>query len=314
MTKFFLVGMGLLLGGWPQVGTAQTMSPVSAPEPAARQAVAGTRVWLSPPPGFGPAAGLTGLRRGPAALQVMEMPGSNYYRQAAGFNPARFTARGGTVISFSTLQVDGYPAQLARVQLSPTQETSQLLFGDSTFVVMLDARYPVADTAAGAALRRSLRSATYRPAAADAPVTLGNVVFVLDEPKSPFALALARRGTYTYTLGGQRKPDYGTEPQLTVSTYPYNPSITAADISDQLLTRPDGPRAYKPRKMSSGKVNDLVTYETEGFAQLQGQRVMVYQQVTVIGNTAVALQGIARQDFEQALEQFKSLTHTIKAR
>ncbi|WP_019949505.1 hypothetical protein [Hymenobacter aerophilus] len=313
MTKFFLAGLGLL-SSLPHVATAQTLNPVSAPAPAAPQLVTGTQVWLSPPPGFGPAAGFTGLRRGPAALQVMEMSGSNYYRQAAGFGPARFAARGGKVISFSALQVDGFPAQLARVQLSPTQETSQLLFGDSTFVVLLDARYPAADTAAGTALRRSLRSATYRPAAADAPVALGNTVFVLDEQKSPFALALARQGTYTYTLGGQRKPDYGPEPLLTVSTYPYNPSITAADISAQLLTRPDGPQAFKPRKITSGKVNELVTYETEGFAQLRGQRVLVYQQVTVIGSTAVALQGIARQEFDQALEQFKALTHTIKAR
>ncbi|RFP65955.1 hypothetical protein D0N36_05635 [Hymenobacter lapidiphilus] len=64
MTKFFLVGLGLLLGGWPQGAAAQTLTPVSASEPAARQVVAGTRVWLVPPAGFGPAAGLTGLRRG----------------------------------------------------------------------------------------------------------------------------------------------------------------------------------------------------------------------------------------------------------
>ncbi|MBB4601176.1 hypothetical protein HNQ93_001463 [Hymenobacter luteus] len=276
------------------------------------RAVAGTQVWLVPPAGFTATPGLPGFRRGEAVLQVYDVKGGNYYRQAAGFNQARFAARGGKVLDFR--EVPGaYPARLARVQLTPTQESVQLLFGDSTFAVLLDARYPAADTALATALRRSLLTATYQKASGAGPASLAGAVFGLDEKKSPFALAEIRAGQYLYTLGGQRKPDDGPEPTVTVLTLPYNPSLTAADISQQALSRRTGLAGYTARKMSSAKVNDLVTYETEGFAQLQGQRVLVYQQVSIIGSTAVALQGLARQDFEAALAQFKSLTHTITA-
>ncbi|MBT9392751.1 hypothetical protein KLP40_06210 [Hymenobacter sp. NST-14] len=307
MRSQILAVASVVAGSWLQPGRSLAQAP-------AAQVVAGTQVWLVPPAGFGPAAGFTGLRRGPAALQVLDLKGSNYYRQSPGFSAARFEAKGGKVVEFRQLTAGDYPAQLVRVRLTPTQESAQLLFGDSTFAVLLDARYPVADTATGAALRHSLLSATYRKPDDGAVPTLGNTVFVLEEKKSPFALAQVRSGHYTYSLGGQRKPDYGTEPLVTVSIYPYNPSVTAADISRQALSRQNGLTGYTARKMTSGKVNDLVTYETEGFAQWQGRRVLVYQQVTVIGNTAVALQGLAHQDFDTALAQFKSLTHTITAR
>ncbi|UPL50362.1 hypothetical protein [Hymenobacter sublimis] len=291
--------------------TVPLVSPAQGSGPA--RAVAGTQVWLTPPPGFTPAAGLSGFRRGGAVLQVYDLKGSNYYRQAAGFNPARFEARGGKVLDFR--EVAGtYPARLVRVQLGAAQESAQLLFGDSTFAVLLDARYPAADTATATALRRSLLTATYQKDGSAGATSLANAVFALEEKKSPFALAGAQNGQYIYALGGQRRADYGTEPVVTITTLPYNPSLTAADISQQALARRAGLTGYSARKMSSTKVNELVTYETEGFAQLQGQRVLVYQQVSIIGSTAVAMQGVARQDFETALAQFKALTHTITAR
>ncbi|MDU0371612.1 hypothetical protein ACFPAF_14500 [Hymenobacter endophyticus] len=290
---------------------ASAQAPVYA-QVAARP-VAGTQVWLVPPTGFGPAAGFTGFRRGEAALQVIELKGGNYYRQVAGFSKERFAAKGGNVLQYQEIQGQPYPARLVRVQLSPALESAQLLFGDSTFAVLLDARYPAADTALSTAMRRSLLSATYHKPEASAP-SLANAPFQLDEKKSPFALAETSRGRFIYSLGGQRKPTYGTEPIVTVGSFPINQSVTAADISQQALSQQPGLVGFMPRKQTSGKVNDLVTYETEGFAQLNGKRVLVYQQVTVIGSTAITLLGIAQQEPETALAQFKSLTHTITAR
>ncbi|MBX0290323.1 hypothetical protein K3G63_07730 [Hymenobacter sp. HSC-4F20] len=287
---------------------------VRAQAPGPARAVAGTQVWLVPPAGFTAAPGLSGFRRGEAVLQVYDLKGGNYYRQAAAFTKARFEARGSKVLDLQEVQ-GAYPARLARVQLTPTQESAQLLYGDSTFAVLLDARYPAADTATATALRRSLLSATYQKVAgAGGTASLSDAVFALEEKKSPFALAEVRNGQYIYSLGGQRKADYGSEPTVMAVLLPYNPSLTAADISQQALGRRTGLTGYTARKMSSVKVNDLVTYETEGFAQLRGQRVLVYQQVSLIGSTAVAMQGLAYQDFEAALAQFKALTHTITAR
>ncbi|MCR5886761.1 hypothetical protein LRS06_03025 [Hymenobacter sp. J193] len=295
-------GLLLSLGLMPLAGQAQ-----SAP---GAQRIAGTHVWLVPPAGFTPAPGLTGLRREAAVLQVFDGQGGNYYRQAAGFTAARFVARGGQVLELQEVAGAAYPARLARVRLSPAQESAQVLFGDSTFAVLLEARYPASDTATARALRRSLLSATYQKAtAAAAPAT---ALFAFDESKSTFRFARAEGGTYYYTVGGQ--PAVGSAPTVAVRLADYNSGITAADVSQQMLGRYPTLQGFTARKISSAKVNDLLTYETEGFAQLNGQRVLLYQQVSVIGNTAVSMLGLAHDDVEATLAQFKALTHTIKPR
>jgi hypothetical protein len=297
---------------WAGVVLALSTGTAGRAQTVAR-AVAGTQVWLETPAGFLPAVGFAGLRRGDAVVQVVELKGGNYYRQVSGFTNARFEAKGGRLLEQQDISGRPYAARLVRVQLSPVQESRQLLFGDSTYAVLLDARYPAADTALGTALRRSLLSATYRPSEAG-PASLANAPFALDEKKSPFALAEIRNNRYVYSLGGQRRPQYSTEPLVTVSTFPINASLTAADISRQALQQLAGLSGYAARRQTSGKINELITFETEGFAQLDGRRVLVYQQVSVVGRTAVAMLGVAWQDPEAALAQFKNLTHTITAR
>ncbi|WP_045686951.1 hypothetical protein [Hymenobacter sp. AT01-02] len=276
--SFFLLLPGALLWGATTVRAQQALPRL----------IPGTHVVLVPPAGFNPAPGLTGVRKGDAAIQVFDLVGGNYYKNAASFSKARFEARGTKVLDYQELTVQGYPARLARVQTTPTQESAQLMFGDSTFAVQLVGIYPAADAATGTAVREALLTAAYQKNLASDP--FARAVFAFDEKKSSLAFAKASGNLYVYAPGGQRKDDYGMEPLLTVTPLPYNPSLTAASISNELLRGLDrfGFTGFTPRKMSSAKVNDLLTYETEGFGQMQGQRVLLYQQVTIIGNTAVA--------------------------
>ncbi|QIX60373.1 hypothetical protein HER32_03885 [Hymenobacter sp. BT18] len=283
------------------------LMPAQAQQAAGAQPVAGTHVWLVPPAGFTPAPGLTGLRSGAAVLQVFDGQGGNYYRQAGSFTATRFAARGGQVLELQDVSAGSYPGRLARVRQSGTQETTQVLFGDSTFAVLLEARYPASDTATATALRRSMLGARYQKNADSNSQSA--TIFQFDEDKTPFQFAQAEAGTLYYTPKGQPRAE--NTPTVAVRLADYNLGITLADISQQMLQRYPALRGYTVRKLSSAKVNDLLTYETEGFAQLNGQRVLVYQQVSVIGNTAVSMVGIAQAEVENTLTQFKDLTHTI---
>lgn len=299
--------IGVSVASW-LIGGGLVAAPAQAQPAAGAQPVAGTHVWLQPPPGFTPAPGLTGLRRGAAVLQVFDGQGGNYYRQAGSFTATRFAARGGQVLELQDVSAGSYPGRLARVRQAGPQETTQVLFGDSTFAVLLEARYPAADTATATALRRSMLGARYQKSTPGNPQA--TTIFEFDEEKSPFRFARAEAGTLYYTPNGQ--PPAGTTPTLAVRLADYNLGITPADIGQQMLQRYPALQGYTVRKLSSAKVNDLLTYETEGFAQLSGQRVLVYQQVSVIGNTAVSMVGIAQTEAEATLAQFKALTHTIK--
>ena len=280
-----------------------------APTPAHRL-VAGTRVWLVPPAGFGPSAGLTGLRKGEAVVQVMDLAGSNFYQHAAAFNRSRFAGRGARVVDFQELLVQGYPARLVQLEQAGAPSSVQLLFGDSTFAALLVGRYPAADTSAGTALRGALLSAAYaKNQAASAPGGAG--VYVLDEQKAGFTRKAVGPARAEYVPAG------AAGPALLVSVVPYHPSRTAADIGKEQLQRllPPAAAGYHARRTSSAPVNDLVTFETEGTARQQGRPVLVFQQVTVVGSSAVVLQGVAPADSsaEARLARFRTLARTIKA-
>ncbi|UYZ64681.1 hypothetical protein [Hymenobacter weizhouensis] len=300
-----VAGMVVLAGS---AAAAQAQPQASAAPSAAHRQVAGTHVWLVPPVGFGPSAGLTGLRKGEAVVQVMDLAGTSFYQHAAGFGKARFEARGARVVDFQELTVQGYPARLVQLEQAGAPSSVQLLFGDSTFAALLVGRYPAPDAATGAAVRQALLSAAYEKNAA-APSA--GAVFVLDEKKAGFTLKKASATRYEYALSGSAESASG--PVLVVRTVPYHPSRTAADISQEQLERMAGLSDYRARRTSSVKVNDLVTFETEGPARQQGRPVLLYQQVTIIGSSAVVLQGIAApENGDVTVAQFKALAHTIK--
>ncbi|MBO3270579.1 hypothetical protein [Hymenobacter defluvii] len=310
-----MVSFSLLMG---HTAMAQLLSkPPEAPAaealPAGYVRIPTTRLLLLPPTGFGTAPGFAGLRRGNNAVQVYELPTTNYYTNAASFGPTKITARGGKILTDNAVQVQGYPARLIWAEPQPARRSYQLAFGDSTFAVLLTTTpYPAADTATGAALRQALLSARYdRGAAPDPFARLG---FTLDDKASRFTFARQMGNQLIYTLDGGRAEPFGNEPVLTVIPMPFSSSMTAADVADDLITtlRQYGLTDYTVRRTATTHPHELESYEVEAYGKLRGQKVLIFQQVTVLRNTAIALEGIARDEYEANLAEFKKLTHSIQ--
>lgn len=300
-------------GACAQGGTAVPMpaNALMAP-PAGYVRVPSTRLLLLPPPGFGTAPGFAGLRKGDTALLVHDMRGSNYYANAASLGGERIAARGGKILTDSELEVDGYPARLVASEPRPGWRAYQLAFGDSTFAAIITTQYPAADTAAGTELRRALLSAQYDKGTPADP--FARVGFRLDNTASSFTFARAMGNQFIYARAGNAPDLLGSAPIVTVIPMPINRSMTAADVAAGLLgtLRQYGLTDYAPQHVATTHPNDLETYEVEGYGKLHGQKVLVYQQVTVIGNTAVAMEGLAHDDYAATLADFKKLTHSIK--
>ncbi|UOR06190.1 hypothetical protein MUN82_03625 [Hymenobacter aerilatus] len=310
-----MVSFGLLMG---HLSTAQLLSKPSeglAAEtlPAGYVRIPNTRLLLLPPTGFGTAPGFAGLRHGNDAVQVYELPTTNYYTNAASFGPAKITARGGKVLSDEQVQVQGYPARLIWAEPQPTRRSYQLAFGDSAFAVLLTTTpYPAADTATGTALRRALLSARYeRGMAADPFARLG---FTLDDKASRFAFARQMGNQLIYTRAGSRVEPLGNEPVVTVIPMPFSSAMTAADVAEDLITtlRQYGLTEYTVRRTATTHPHELESYEVEAYGKLRGHKVLIFQQITVLRNTAIALEGIARDDYETNLTEFRKLTQSIR--
>lgn len=281
--------------------------------PAGYVRVPATRVLLLPPAGFGTAPGFVGLRRGNDAVQVYNLPATSYYANAASFGPAKIMARGGKVLADEALQVQGYPARLIWAEPQPARRAYQLAFGDSTFAVLLTTTpYPAADTATGAALRRALLSARYD--VGTAPDPFARLSFTLDNKASRFTFARQMGNQLVYTLAGSRTEPLGNEPVVTVIPMPFSSAMTAADVAQDLVTtlRQYGLTEYTVRRAATTHPHELESYEVEAYGKLRGQKVLIFQQVTVLRNTAIALEGIARDDYEANLAEFRKLAHSIQ--
>ncbi|MBC6613273.1 hypothetical protein H8B15_20295 [Hymenobacter sp. BT507] len=310
-----VLGFSFLLGHSTvaQVLRQPAEAPAAEALPAGYVRIPNTRLLLLPPAGFSTAPGFAGLRHGNVAVQVYELPTTNYYTNAASFGPAKITARGGKVLADDAVQVQGYPARLIWAEPQPTRRSYQLAFGDSTFAVLLTTTpYPAADTATGAALRRALLSAHYeRGMAADPFARLG---FTLDDKASRFAFARQMGNQLIYTQAGSRVEPLGNEPVVTVIPMPFSSAMTAADVADDLITtlRQYGLTDYSVRRTATTHPHELESYEVEAYGKLRGQKVLIFQQVTVLRNTAIALEGIARDDYETNLAEFRKLTQSIR--
>ena len=311
--KSLTVGWGV---AWLAIGPVGAQggppAPIETTVPAGYVRVPGTSVRLLPPPGFGTAPDFAGLRKGDAALLVHEMRGSNYYASQASFGGERVAARGGKVLADNELMVAGYPARLVVSEPRPGWRAYQLAFGDSTFAAIVTTQYPAADTAAGAALRRTLLTARYDTNPAADP--FARVGFRLNDQASGFRFVRAVGNRFLYARTGTSPDLPGSAPVVTVIPMPFNSSMTAADVAAGLLgtLRQYGLTDYAVQHATTTHPNDLETYEVEGYGKLRGQKVLVFQQVTVIGNTAVAMEGLAYDDDPATLADFKKLTHSIK--
>jgi len=313
--------VGLVLGATLLLvnTTAAQLLPASPSGTTASELPAGyvrvptTRVLLMPPVGFGTAPGFAGLRRGNVAMQVYDLPTTSYYANAASFGPAKITARGGKVLTDDVVQVQGYPARLIWAEPQPARRSYQLAFGDSTFAVLLTTTpYPATDTATGTALRQALLSARYERGTAPDP--FARLGFRLDDKASRFTFARQMGNQLVYTLAGSRAEPLGNEPVVTVIPMPFSSAMTAADVAKDLITtlRQYGLTEYTVRRTATTHPHELESYEVEAYGKLRGQKVLIFQQVTVLRNTAIALEGIARDNYEANLEEFKKLTHSIQ--
>lgn len=140
-------------------GPTEVLSPVRIP---------GTRVSLSPLPGFGLAdtfAGITSpeLR---ASVLVVEIPAS-YAETSVSLGPDSLDAKGVTVTSREETTINGYPATV--VALGQEEDGTQYLkwatiFGNDTESVLLTATYPAElDADIGHVMKGELLAAAWMP-------------------------------------------------------------------------------------------------------------------------------------------------------
>jgi hypothetical protein len=273
--------------------------------------IPGTRLFIPPPPGFHIASNFVGLQNGDNVIQVYELVGGSYFTNGASFTKEEFEKKGVTVISYKEITVDGFPARFIYMENKPNTGSYAIVFGDSTFSVLLMGVFPATDVGMGAQIKQAILNLSYnKQFVADIWAT---AAFKLDDSKSKFKFAKAAGGAYIYSIGGAT--DIGDDGSMVIaSMLPISggetPKMAATTMLDGL--RSNGFTDINIKHEKADKVNGYDAYEAQVYSKLKGANVLVYQLAIVKGDKAVVIQGVAKKDYESMLREFKLLAKTVK--
>jgi hypothetical protein len=275
--------------------------------------IPGTRLFIIPPPGFEIASSFTGLQKGDdIIIQVFDLIGGNFYTNAANINRETFESKGAIVFDYKELNVNGFPAKYSIIEGDQNTRSMNLVFGDTTFSVMIMALYHSIDDNAGAQIQKAIGSVYYDKNLETDP--LATASFVIDETRSSFKFSQASAGVFMYSIGGIAKQSFNDEPFITIATLPKDPAANAKTISQMSLSSLEGYgfSDIELKNASTKKVNKQRAYEVEVYGKLQGQNILIYQLIVTDRDKAILIQGIVKSDFDNNLREMKNLARTIR--
>lgn len=274
--------------------------------------IPGTRLYIVPPNGFKIATSFFGLQQGDnSAIQIYDLVGGNYYTNAATFSKEAFEQQGAKVFNYEESKFNGFPAKCIFMQGNPNSKTISMVFGDTTFSVMILAIYPSTDDKTGEQIQNAIKSIYYDKNLKVDP--FASASFTLDETKSIFKFANSASGTFIYSIGGVDKQAYLDEPFITVTTVPKDPANSEKDIAEMLILglENNGLTEKELKNISTANVNGQTAYEVEVYGKNQGLSNLIYILIVADQDKVVAIQGIVTSDFDTNLIEIKKLAKTI---
>lgn len=303
--KFLLLFIGGLIpsiASWSQ-----------SPADAKHTNIPGTKVSLIVPEEYDIATSFTGLERGDdVAIQVYDLAGGNYFTNAASFSKEKFETAGATVYSYEETKVNNFLAKFIHMQGDAMLESFGLVFGDSTFSVMIMALFPSDDEKTKEQIKATILSAVYEKDKVVDPFE--NVFFSIDDANTDLKFAKSAANLFVYTLNGDDKDSYQNEPFMIVLPLPADESMTPKDLCLQMILglESKGLTGVKITDSSDDKVNDYPAYRLQAQGKMDGDESVIFIQTVIAGSKAVIMQGISRKQFQEAIEDFEALSSTIK--
>jgi hypothetical protein len=308
MTKFLTVLLSCLtLVSFGQTINESFPNEIKTTKLATQVNIPGTRVFIVPPDGFKLSSTLPAIEKSDAGLvQAMDLVGGSFYTNAATFSKERFEQKGVKVFEYKELKINGFPAKMALIQGDPQTKVYNLVFGDSTFSTMVIGAFAANDAKAGSQVKQAILSIYYDKKKTIDP--FASALFRLDDSKSLFKFASFTAQVYLYSVGGVKKNAFEHEPYFMAVSIPTEGSTLAAvaDNMSKMVTESN------VKNVSEDKTNGFPSLKREVYGKLKGKLVLLFQHIVLIDQSAVVMQGIAEDNFEQYIAEFEKISNTVR--
>lgn len=303
---------------WSLVAIGSAQTPTAAPASAAPQKVPGTRVTLTPPPGFTPSGLFPGFgqEEKSASIVVVEVPGP-YAEVTGGFTKEGLAPKGLTLLSRANTTLNGQTALLANLRqeaLGTVYLKWLLAVGDEKATVLITATFP---EAARAELSTAMQKAVLSAQIDNAPVDpLAGLNFsIQDGPELKIARRMVNMLLLTKdgTLPGKPVNDPVFVVGSSVATVPIADLNKFAAARLQEIEQVAG---IELKQQASITIAQLYGNETvaEGAWKAQpAERVVIYQVVLPGKGNYFLMQGVAPlAEREKYLTSFRRIARSFQ--
>jgi hypothetical protein len=292
-------------------------SSVTNKATAKHKPVPGTRLFMIFPNNFEAALGFPGLESSDrkAEISVLDVPGGNFFSDIAEFSKESFEKRGAKVFEFKELLFEGYPARFIHVQGDNFKKGYGLVFGDSTFSVVLMGLYPEANQEEGEQIRSSILSCVYDKTKKTNLQELSK--FKVDESKSIYNFSSLTAGTFIYSRSGINKTRWDLDSVICFMQIPFDKTKTLKTISEEGIVRmqQNGLMNFRIDKAGPTRINGCDAYESEISGSLKDVRAVNYLLVIHLKPDLIVLvQGMSKNNHEQNISEIKKLAYTVRAK
>lgn len=274
--------------------------------------IPGTRVYVIPPKGFKLATNFIGLTDDKnSMIQIFDLNNGNFYSNARNFNQENFEMKGIKVFESKIFQMNQCPAKYLFLQGNEYMKAHEMIFGDSTFSVMLNGLYDTSNDEIGKEVKKCIFSAVY-----DKNIKIDELEtapFMLDGSNSKYKFAKQAGGMYIYSLNGVVKESYEDEPYLIITILPVSTEYTLKMVSEFSLGSLER-LGFSPKETNllyQGKINGYEAYEAVTSGDLKNEKRLMYHLVITHGDQIVFIQGSSHNDTEN-LTEFQEIARSIK--
>jgi hypothetical protein len=275
--------------------------------------IPGTHTAIVPPAGYRISNSFNGLEKNKDILiKVYDPYNTNYFKYAQTFTREFLENGGSEVQDYKKLKVSGYQAKYAALQNTLGGKSFYLVFGDSSFSVMLIANCPANKDSDAQQLKTALLSVTYNKEVKVNP--LAGAFFNINDTNSAFRFAKLKNDYYIFSANGVVKDQYFGD--CIVSVFPFTSEYSMGDetIARAILNSYEqyGITDAKTKKEEQVQIGTLNAMEAEVNAKIDNKKAVLYRLTLVNGKKAVLILGIATSDFEKNMDEFRTLARTLK--
>lgn len=274
--------------------------------------IPGTRLFIVIPKGFILSDLFLGIQMGEKSyMQVFDLDGGNFYSNSRSISKENLQAKGLKVYDYAEFQFNNYPAKFASVQAADSYRSHQLIFGDSTFSVMLIGLFDENEQETGNRLKQAMLSSYYDASLKIDPFEIAK--FTIDESVTRYKFYQYSSNLYNYTQEG-KKNENRFSPAVIITQLPCLEGSTFETIIEESV---NGLKQNTFIQTGVDLAHEKIINGEKGFEKilrgyLNRKKVKLYYSVLKNKNLYIIFLGISYAEDESDLTDFKTLAQTLK--